>query len=51
MQKVMREVLRLPEERIQEMASLFERTTPEEIITASAKQSLNRLISSPASVL
>jgi Histidine kinase-, DNA gyrase B-, and HSP90-like ATPase len=41
-QKVMREVLRLPEERIQEMASLFERTTLESVITAS-HSILNRL--------
>lgn len=32
-QKVLREVLRLPEERVQEMAALFERTTLESIIT------------------
>jgi hypothetical protein len=41
-QKVMREVLRLPEERIEEMASLFERTTLESMITAS-HSILNRL--------
>ena len=41
-QKVMREVLRLPEDRIEEMASLFERTTLESIITAS-HSILNRL--------
>jgi hypothetical protein len=41
-QKVLREVLRLPEERIQEMASLFERTTLERIITSS-HSILNRL--------
>jgi hypothetical protein len=41
-QKVMREVLRLPEDRIQEMASLFERTTLERIITSS-HSILNRL--------
>jgi Histidine kinase-, DNA gyrase B-, and HSP90-like ATPase len=41
-QKVLREVLRLPEERIQEMASLFERTTLENIITSS-HSILNRL--------
>jgi hypothetical protein len=33
-QKVMREVLRLPEDRIEEMALLFERTTLESMITA-----------------
>jgi hypothetical protein len=32
-QKVIREVLRLPEERVEEMAALFERTTLESIIT------------------
>jgi hypothetical protein len=41
-QQVMREVLRLPEERIKEMASLFERTTLESMITAS-HSILNRL--------
>lgn len=41
-QKVMREVLRLPDERIAEMASLFERTTLESIITATHSV-LNRL--------
>lgn len=41
-QKVMREVLRLPEERIEEMASLFERITLESMITAS-HSILNRL--------
>lgn len=41
-QKVLREVLRLPEERIEEMASLFERTTLERIITSS-HSILNRL--------
>jgi hypothetical protein len=41
-QKVLREVLRLPEERIQEMASLFERTTLERIIISS-HSILNRL--------
>lgn len=41
-QRVMREVLRLPEDRVEEMASLFERTTLESIITAS-HSILNRL--------
>jgi hypothetical protein len=41
-QRVMREVLRLPEDRIEEMASLFDRTTLETIITAS-HSILNRL--------
>jgi len=41
-QKVMREVLRLPEERVKEMAALFERTTLESMITAS-HSILNRL--------
>lgn len=41
-QKVLREVLRLPEDRIHEMASLFERTTLEQIITSS-HSILNRL--------
>ena len=42
MQKVLREVLRLPEERIEQMASLFERTSLERIITSS-HSILNRL--------
>lgn len=41
-QKVMREVLRLPEDRIEEMASLFERTSLESMITAT-HSILNRL--------
>ncbi|BCB90863.1 ATP-binding protein [Phytohabitans suffuscus] len=41
-QKIMREVLRLPEERVEEMAALFERTTPESIITTTHSV-LNRL--------
>lgn len=41
-QQVLREVLRLPEERIQDMAALFERTSLERIITSS-HSILNRL--------
>ncbi|MDQ3674960.1 MAG: ATP-binding protein [Gemmatimonadota bacterium] len=41
-QKVMREVLRLPEDRIEQMASLFERTSLESMITAT-HSILNRL--------
>jgi hypothetical protein len=41
-QRVMREVLRLPEERVEEMAALFERTTLESIITTTHSV-LNRL--------
>jgi hypothetical protein len=41
-EKIMREVLRLPEERVEEMAALFERTTLESIITTTHSV-LNRL--------
>ena len=41
-QRVLREVLRLPEERVQEMAALFDRTTLESIITTTHSV-LNRL--------